>query len=93
MTESDTPAKNQPAAEAPPPRDIPGEILERLSYAIGLGTVMFIVAAIPVLLWPHELGQYLTGYTYALVLVIAFFCVPYARRHMPDIKPRAGRDQ
>ncbi len=93
MTQPDTPTNDEPVAEGPPPRDILSEILDRLSYAIGLGTVMFIVVAIPALLWPHELRQYFTGYTYILVLVIAYFCVPFARRYMPQIKPRFKRER
>jgi len=92
MTQPDTSAKGESVAEGPPPRDLFSELLDRLSYAIGLGTVMFIVVAIPALLWPHELGQYFTGYAYLLVLVIAYFCVPFARRYVPAIKPRFKRE-
>ena len=93
MTQSDTPTKDERVAEESRPRDIVGEIMDRLSYAIGLGTVMFIVVAIPALLWPRDLGQYFTSYTYMLVIVIAYFCVPFARRYMPDFKPRIKRDR
>ena len=68
------------------------ELMDRLAYAIGLGTVMFILASIPALLWPQELGRFFTGATYIATIVVAYFLVPFARRYMPRIKPR-GRQQ
>lgn len=65
-----------------------GAILDRLPYTVGLGTITFIVLALPALFWPDELGRYFNGYTYAIVLVIAYFCVPFVRRYIPRIKPR-----
>jgi hypothetical protein len=88
----ETPRDDQSPAPDVPDRDAWGtfnEIADRLSYTVGLGTAGFIlVVAIPVLFWPRELGRYLNGYTYTLALVIAYFCVPFARRYMPRIKPR-----
>jgi hypothetical protein len=81
---------DQAAAEAPAAREalrsVVADALDRLSYTVGLGTVMFIVAALPALFWPRELGAYLNGYSYIGMLVVAFFCVPLARRYMPRLK-------
>jgi hypothetical protein len=92
MTQPDVPTKDSPIAEGESPRenrrDVFGEVLERLSYTVGLGSVMLILVAIPALLWPRELGKYFNGYTYTVMLVIAYFCVPLVRRYMPRIKGR-----
>ncbi len=73
-------------------RDMFGELAERISYAFGLGTLMFIVVAIPAIVWPQDLARFVNGYTYAIVLAIAYFCVPFARRYVSDIKPKARRE-
>jgi hypothetical protein len=92
MNQPDMPTPNGADTEQESPRrserDVLGEILDRLSYAVGLGSVMFIVIALPALFWPRDLGKFLNGYAYVCVLIIAYFCVPFARPYMPRIKPR-----